>query len=1233
MSGLINLSTPPRLDVLSFPLRGSRLIEASAGTGKTYTIAALYLRLVLGHGGDASFLRPLTPPEILVVTFTDAATKELRDRIRARLTEAADAFRAAVDEPAEDALLQALRASYPVVDWPRCAHRLQLAAEWIDEAAVSTIHGWCNRMLREHAFDSGSLFTQKLETDQSELFAEAVRDYWRSHCYLLTPAQASQMAKWWNGPEALQHELKKLSRHTALLSAGCAPQTALVQAAAERERQLASLKAPWPGWLDEVRTILDKAVDSKQVDGRKLQRRYYSDWLEALGEWAAGATDWPELSETAWLRLSTDGLNEIWKGGSPPEHPAFAAVAALPELLRQLPNARPDILCHASAWVALRFTAEQTRRAEIGFDDLLTRLDTALDGPGGLRLAELIRRQFPVALIDEFQDTDPVQYRIFDRVYEIAANRADVATILIGDPKQAIYGFRGADIHTYLQVRVATDGRHYTLGTNFRSTHAMVSAVNRMFHQAEERAEGAGAFLFRDAVGNNPLPFDAVAAKGRSQHFVIDGERSAALRCWYVESEDAGNKDACVRRLAEASAAEIARLLTLGQKGRAGFEGSDGELRPVQSGDFAVLVNTGREASAVLSALTRLGVRSVYLSDQESVYQSAQALELWSWLGACAAPEDGCLLRAALATASLGLGWDDLEHLNHDEIAWEARVLQFRDYRQCWRRQGVLPMLHRLLHDFSVPRRLIAAGNERALTDVLHLAELLQQASALIDGEHALIRHLVEQLEDAGQQGDERKVRLESDTELVKVVTVHKSKGLEYPLVFLPFPWACRVLKVDDLPLQWHGDDGRLRLALEPDEDARKLSDRERLAEDLRKFYVALTRAQHVTWVGYANPESGKTPIELSAPGYLLASGASLAGSLAEALEMQRANSVDIVVESRPTGISSRYVSDGEARTFTVRGPLQLPRHPHWWIASYSAMQQVESVDGGLAMQPAKVATTAAEDIYVESHEADDTAKVDKALTVSALVGLHGFPRGAEAGSFLHGLFEWAATAGFGRVVERPEPLNDQIARRCVLRGWDRWINTLTSWLPAYLAEPFPLHGATPFRLSTLVTYKAELEFWFAVDGASTQRLDELVTTHTLGGVVRPRIAPKQLNGMLKGYIDLVFEHEGRYYVADYKSNSLGAGDDAYSAEALRDSVLKHRYELQYVLYVFALHRLLKSRLVDYDYERHVGGAVYLYLRGTAATSRGLHFERPPQVLIEALDSLFSAGSTAEVQG
>lgn len=1256
------MSSTPILQPLSFPLRGSRLIEASAGTGKTFTIAALYLRLVLGHGGagpdGAGFTRPLVPPEILVVTFTEAATQELRDRIRARLAEAAVAFLAdpatVPDQPAGRDLLHDLRASYPPAQWPACARTLRLAAEWMDEAAVSTIHGWCYRMLREHAFDSGSLFTQTLETDQRELLAEALRDYWRSFFTPMAADDAAQVQAWWPSPDALRAEVAPLLASSTALGPGQPPAQALGQARAVAAQALADLKAPWRTWVDDLRQLLDAAVAAKQVDGKKLQARYYTPWLDALAAWAGSDMSAPDLDgkSTVWTRLTPEGLAEAWKVGAPPEHPALHALPLLRAQLAALPTGREDLLRHAAAWTAQRLHSEQAQRALMGFDELLTRLDAALQGPNGARLAQRIRTQFPVALIDEFQDTDPVQYRIVDAIYRVAGNDASTALVLIGDPKQAIYAFRGADIHTYLAARRDTGDRHATLGTNFRSSQAMVAAVNRVFQQAENRP-GAGAFGFRQGA-DNPLPFQPVGARGRGERWWRGGAEAPALLLWQVPAGSGGaplSGTAYVQLAAEASASEIVRLLAEGQAGRAGFA-EDDALHPVQPGDIAVLVNNGREAAAVQGALRQRGVRSVYLSDKGSVFDSAVAADLQRWLAACAEPDDDRTLRAALGSATLGLAWAELDGLNHDELAWEARVLQFRGYRAMWRRQGVLPMLRHLLHDFAVPQRLLAAPDgqgERQLTDLLHLAELLQHAAAQLDGEHALIRHLAEHRADqragAGGDSDARKLRLESDAALVKVVTVHKSKGLEYPLVFLPFACAFRAIQRDHTPLKWHDDAGQPVVALRADAEGLARADQERLGEDLRKLYVALTRARHATWVGMAPLKD----LQRSAFGTLLAGGAALPPeALGPALQALAQGCAAIAVQPLPPADDTRHRGTQGALDWAPPPAPPAPRE-RWWIASYTALRAVpvavEGATADAAAQAGSAASTtpasAAEETFAEAlaeqalPASGEAAEGDRAAAARVPVAaasqgtLHAFPRGAEAGSFLHGVLEWAGAQGFAHAAQQPAACAEALARRCASGPWRGWAEPLSRWLGGWLSTPLQLGalvpGTPPLAPADLAPtqMQVELEFWFAAQRVDTAALDALVTRHTLGGAPRPPLAAQPLNGMLKGFIDWVFEHEGRWYVADHKSNWLGPRDADYTPEALRDAVLHHRYELQYALYLLALHRLLKARLPGYDYDRHIGGAVYLFLRGHAAPGQGLHLERPPRELIEAMDALF----------
>ncbi|MDM7482872.1 MAG: exodeoxyribonuclease V subunit beta [Halomonas sp.] len=1258
------MSQPAPLNPLTLPLHGSRLIEASAGTGKTFTIALLYVRLVLGgqhSDDDTAFVRPLTPPEILVVTFTNAATQELRERIRHRLVEAAEVFRKepgqakgagqsegllpgmakvapregftapsrrpAAEPPADDPLLLKLRDQYDPATWPACARRLELAAEWMDEAAVSTIHSWCYRMLREHAFDSGSLFSLNLENDQHELEQEVVRDYWRTFYYPLDAEALGSITGYWKSPDHLHQDVRKLLHESDALGAlRPEPTHTLSTAAAERSALLSTLKAPWPEWLDDLVPALEDAAQRKAFKGQSFNAKSRANWLGALREWSDSDLERPALTPAAWKRLTPDGMAEIWKEGVPPCPAAWEALAELPAALNTLPEPRNDLLIHAVQWCKVRLEREQERRAEMGPNDLLTHLDRALQGPNKEALAAQILRQFPVALIDEFQDTDPIQYRIFNAVYEVARPRRDAAMLLIGDPKQAIYAFRGADIFTYLKAREDTAGRHVTLGTNFRSSRAMVAAVNHCFRYADQHP--AGAFLFREEGGNNPLPFLPVDAKGRHEQLVHQGQPLPAMTLWPLAADEPLSKTAYQTEMAERCASYMAELLNAGQHAKSGFQTED-TLIPLKPSDMAVLVNGLQEARAIRQALASRGVKSVYLSDHDKVFSSPMAAQVERWLRACAEPlassrQAEAHLRAALATPVLGLTLTDLDHLQQNELAWEERVEQFSHYHRLWQRQGVLPLVRRIMVDFEIPARLLVEfeEGERLLTDLLHLGELLQQASAELDGEHALIRFLFDAIADPESHGDSHKLRLESDADLVKVVTIHKSKGLEYPLVFLPFIANHRPVKAEDVPLRWHDSEGNLQLSLDADDTILATADRERLGEDLRKLYVALTRARHATWLGLA-PLKG---LENSALGYLLTGGSTLSpDALPKALDALVEGS-EIQIHQPPAPTAERVAQVAQSSALGHARTPTRPAKEHWWIASYSALRLSGTLTAPV-LQPLEPTTAQEATAFEVLDEPRD-------LSQPEAYHLHKFPRGPGPGTFLHGLLEWAGKQGFDTAANDRDALNDMLWRRVQLRSWQAWQELLAGWLSALLTTPLPLAAPTPqsVALNELESYQVELEFWFAAKRVNTQAIDALVSKHLLPGIERPALDADTLNGMLKGFIDLAFEHQGRFYVLDWKSNYLGPNDSAYEPEALRHALLAKRYDLQAALYLLAMHRLLKARLPDYDPHQHLGGSMTVFLRGSRSPGRGVVGEPAPVELIEALDSLFAGEPHATQQ-
>jgi exodeoxyribonuclease V beta subunit len=1223
------------LDALQLPLRGLRLIEASAGTGKTWTIAALYVRLVLGHGDDASgHGKPLLPPDILVVTFTEAATLELRERIRHRLYDAARCFRG---QAKPDAFLQLLIVDCDAEQRLRYGLMLQVAADWMDEAAIYTIHGWCNRMLRQHAFDSGSLFKQELEAGDPQLLADVVRDYWRKFFYPLDGHQVAAVSRFASTPDALLAKVKALLQETeASWHVGDQQQTIDVEHPQSPDQLLglwrdwqrqrvdleATARQTWLSHKSELEDWLREASTNGWLNGTTYQRKSFDNRLLAMAAWAehGAACDGKWLSGFAQSRIKMNQKHQ----DKLLQHSAFAALDPLADHLDAEPSIDIDLSLHARQWIRRTYAERKHRRARLDYDDLLLHLDAALQGDNGQRLAEVIRSQYPLAMIDEFQDTDPLQYRIFHSVYRRDADDAATGLLLIGDPKQAIYAFRGADIHTYLQAKQDAQGQVYTLTRNFRSTQALVDAVNQVFNHAEQHPAGAFKFAVDSAV--NPLPYWPIEAEGRKERFVHQGQAQAALSVWHQPSADGADSCAMAKYLqtmAQATASQIVELLNGATDGNTGFR-RDSTFQALQAADIAILVRSRREAGIVRQALSERGLRSVYLSDRDSVYASQEAVDVLRWLQACAEPEQPRLLRAALASNTLNLSLAQLERFNSDELHWESKVELFKTLQGIWRQQGVLAMLRHLLTEFQLPQQLLAASNgERVLTNLLHLSELLQTASVELDGEQALIRHLLDCITD-GTQDDDSLLRLESDSGLIKVVTLHKSKGLEYPLVFLPFICSFREVTGKSQYYRYHDADGAVHIDLGKAESSKQQADNERLQEDLRLLYVGLTRARHTCWLGIAAVKVGnsdKCQLHKSAMGYLLAGGNSIqAGELSTSLQAMAGDCPELSISEPPASEQLVRVGDSVDSQLAPARHYSRGRLQRWWIASYSALRLADDdarIDAVDAPETARQAN-------LGEHVEDRIAAGE--LPLNTVLDKHGFPRGSQAGVFLHSLLESAALTGFSKLAGDAELRAAMVTSACERRGWQSWTTVVEQWLLEILTLPIALPNLT-LSLSQLPrqSYQAELEFWFASRQVDSQRLDALICLQLLPNQARPALQRQQLDGMLKGFADLVFERQGRYYLIDYKSNHLGGDDAAYDGAALCDAILQHRYDIQACLYLLALQRLLKARLGEaYDYERHIGGAVFWFLRGIDGAAQGVQLLRPPQSLIDELDALFA---------
>lgn len=1215
---------------LAEPLRGTRLIEASAGTGKTFTLATLFTRLIVEDG--------LRMGQVLAVTYTEAATQELRRRIRERLALAAALADtpAAADEGHEAALTRAVIDAYLAREGVRetaaqLAARLRAAAEETDLAAVFTIHGFCARVLREHALEAGQGFAAaELLGNDKALLAEAAADLWRQHAR--EPGDAVALAGLWSGPEALAEDLGALCGPLPLRPA-CDDGAAAAQApdlSAAATRLAEAIAAHGAAYFAEVLAAIDAGMLNKAS--------YKADWLRALQRELDAWSRHPDPASAFGEKLDKLTHEALAKGtkkdfaGKTPVSPLQASIAdwlvARERHLAWRLVASTRLLHDLRGEGRARLAALKRARRVQTYDDLIERVAEALAGAQGPALAARLRAQYCVALVDEFQDTDARQWRIFDRVFGTPPCAADVAggtaggtaadgadgdtrlLALIGDPKQAIYGFRGGDVATYLAAKAVATAAP-PLDHNFRARPAVLRAIQALYDGAERKGE--------DAFLQPGIAFEPVQPGGRRHDvdYLRDGSAAPALTLRLLRG-DGGEQLKAEESRAAATAACVAHIHRVLSDARAGTALIDGA--PVRPGDIAVLVRNHKEATRMQQALARAGVPAV-AAGKQSLFATGEAAELRALLLALHQPADSGRLRAALATVLLGLDAAAIAALDSDGDAQRHHQARLIGWRERWQHDGPLALVTEVCAQ-QAERLLGLFDGERRLTNYLQLGELLQEAAARTLGLHGQIDWLAARMAGADEADEAQLLRLESDAQRVQIVTLHKSKGLEYPLVYLPFaglgtqrPDSDRHRIVHDAATGTRTLHWRIDKDAQDWKDAGQALKREQQAEDARLLYVGLTRAEHALWV---------------AAGDVADFGKSRLAPLLADMDALRAQADIRIVDGPVEAPPPRLPAEAEGRVAPAR---RIARRiaPDWWVYSFTQLARADS--GGDPMAAATEADPGGED---EAPATDPT--VAEPIT-TAVDEPPPDPRfsGSRFGVVMHAALEhadFAAWRGWRAGDAAPAGQDAVIAQALREAGYEQ--DDIADGVAALL----PLVGHTltvalpeGSVLSALPESERrnEMEFHFAMQPTSVQALLALLHRH---GLLRARQAfgaRHRLEGLMTGLIDLTYRFDGKWYVLDYKSNRL----PVYDAAAM-DAAMEHsEYGLQALLYTLALHRWLRFRLGDgYDYAHDFGGVRYLFCRGLNAgdaASPGVRAWTFAPELVATLDALFAGHGAAEV--
>jgi len=1196
-------------DLVNTPLDfGVTRLEASAGTGKTFALAGVFLRLLVEENIPAS--------DILVVTFTEAATAELRDRIRRRL---AEALLALEGKPTEDALLLELVARTQARR-EAAINSLRNALEIFDLISISTIHGFCQRTLQDSAFESGSLFNVELVADQDNLIREIAADYFRRQNYSGDTLRASIALHQNLTPDVFAALLKRFLTYPELKLLPEKPARLLEVIAAELKTVFAKCAKAWSSIADKHVDLVNYFVGGlKWANGEHNKSGIIETHMETLGA-GLGAN-----------KLST----EFW------EAIQFFSISAIRNAVgvkKELPRPYPSLFDHCENLFALagefaltqRLDFLHTARAALAqrkqdakqqsYDDLISRLAAALDGSSGIGLAHSVRKKFRAALIDESQDTDPLQWKIFRTIF---ANSPAHRLYLIGDPKQAIYGFRGADVHTYLATASTPDCKEFSLDTNWRSEAALVDAVNTIFENA-----GTTTAFVEDKISFEPVKS---AKRADAEPLIFpDGQRPPPFQVWTWSAENGSRSTKSAHKILPAAvAAEISRLLRepvcLGKQ----------RLNPR---DIAVLVESHRQAGWVKSALHDLQIPSVEQA-MASVFESDEARELQWILAAVLNPGREAAVKAALTTDIIGWDANRLLQLVADEILWQERLQEFAGYRASWERDGFYFMFTQLLRQEKVIENLLRFPDaERRITNVLHLAELLEAASR---ADHLGTSQLVQWLERRRTSdeavADEFQLRLESDEDAVQIVTIHRAKGLEYPVVFCPF--VTRDAKISQIKagrkpvmdivlfhdlatadLTWD-----LHSASPHTFQARK----EQLAESVRLLYVALTRARHrcylvsapsakkkataLAWLLNASSENSSDPIQ-----FLDASEANPTVWRNRWLALAEKSPASIAVTDVPVEDGELWLPERTAETKLVSKICAREISPSWFLSSFTQLsQQVSSPHEAHAAPdlPDYDATT------VEPMEDDDGVK--------NATGVYALPAGARTGDCLHKILEQFDFANADKasttILVKQQLAAFGLAEPRYVEAVAEMLERLRQMPLDFLNPNFTLARVRPQqRLS-------ELEFHFPTGQLDAEKILKLIRDKKNSPLAK-RAAPLRVEGFLKGFIDLIFEFDGRFYIVDWKSNSLGNRPEDYNTAAMQREITESDYDLQYHIYVVALDKYLRTRLVNYDYEQHFGGVRYIFLRGltSANPELGIFQDRPTAEKIMSLSVLL--GNFAEVK-
>lgn len=1224
MSSKFPVSYQPICDI---QFEGLHLIEASAGTGKTYTLSSLMVRI---------FLEKYLPNQVIATTFTRAAAAELKSRIRARLIEVqqyleplrtvleSDIYTRAAQE--SDPLKQHLLITFA----PRIAYaceRLKLVIDQLDELFVGTLDSFSQKLLREFAFESGKIERAQITEDAKaytrQLIHDVLREWIQSQPQHVIDALYSVGA------------LKSVDHFVGMVESSLNFSSAQFKLPDIPVIELAQLQQ----WQQQAQQIdlsalaeyfnLDGAYYS-HINGTSFRNNAFNKlFCESLPQLLKALADPQNIQvfdgylsdarETVFKFLDKLDSQKIFKK-CPAEvsdgfyqHPTILHIQKLCHSLKETQQQFEQLQVYLKAYLCIevkkRLPQVLQQKGETTFAQQIKTLSEALKGEQGQRFAVFVQARYPLILVDEFQDTNQDQDDMLATIWRHPQRYQKGCMIMVGDRKQAIYGFRGGDMLTFLnayQDIMSKQGREYKLIHNHRSVKELVEVVDVLFQRQMDFGE--------------QVVYDPIQAGARPHPALIENEQVNPAPLRWLQLQD-GNEQATQ------VAWKIQSLLNQAHLQQLYLDGENNQV--ISEDDIAVLSRSHRQLDEVQYALERLGIR-VNRPSKRSVFDSKIAQDVGALLTALLHPYDEAKLKRALLSRLFGFDLSQLVALEQSAEGLSHYIQQFDDIREMWLNQGFLAAWQRCLNQFEIWQQLVATqskDNERAVVNLRHLTDILSQHSEHVQGIHNLYHWYLKQLHSPSDREWELEHKLSSEAG-VQLMTIHQSKGLEFKIVFLlgankAFSEMQKTLNFSTTEIQSPetGQTRTQRVVAIADKNFLQQTELDQhqqraQAEQNRLWYVALTRASHRVYAIFEPEKGDKNKL----------SGLAFWKNQGDIFQHPYSFEDHLLLECP----ASLRTQETQPKRLLAAEPLPTQRFYARGKTSFSYLAQ------HLKHKANRLDRLANADQQFDQAEDEINLLTVESVAVSQPIAWikHYFPKGTLAGNFLHEIFEQID-------FQHPETWIEEIRRRFKNTYQALWValleqyqqhfpeqenaeQQLYQWIALWLADVLQTPLNQGFQLQQLVVgqYLSECPFYLALSDRvlAMQRVQQLFEEYD---IQMPEFIDAKSARYLNGSIDLVYFDGQRYHIADYKSNYLGEDQADYQSTHIAESMSLSSYWLQAALYLVALHRYLSVKLQNYRIEQHLGGASYLYLRGmNGQADQGYFYWKPEDEFILRLDAI-----------